>query len=112
MAEQLLAEREGGQLPPYRAMAIFRAEADTMEKSLQILDTIKPLAQAPGLEIWGPLPALIARRADRYRAQLIINADNRKRLNKTLADVCLHLDQQKQPSGSRWMIDVDPQETG
>jgi len=112
MAEQLLAEREGGQLPPYRAMAIFRAEADTMEKSLQILDTIKPLAQAPGLEIWGPLPALIARRADRYRAQLVLNADNRKRLNKTLAAVCQHLDQQKQPSGSRWMIDVDPQETG
>lgn len=112
MAEQLLAEREGGQLPPYRAMAIFRAEADTMEKSLQILDAIKPLTQAPGLEVWGPLPALIARRADRYRAQLVINADNRKRLNKTLASVCQHLDQQKLPSGSRWMIDVDPQETG
>ena len=112
MVNQLLAEREGGQLPPYRAMAIFRAEADTMEKSLQILDVIKPMAQAPGLEVWGPLPALIARRADRYRAQLVINADNRKRLNKTLACICQQLDQQKQPSGSRWMIDVDPQETG
>lgn len=112
MVGQLLAEREGGQLPPYRAMAIFRAEADTMAASLQILDAIKPLVQAPGLEVWGPLPALIARRADRHRAQLVINADNRKRLNKTLARVCQQLDQQKQPAGSRWMIDVDPQETG
>jgi primosomal protein N' (replication factor Y) len=112
MAEQLLAEREDGQLPPYRAMAIFRAEADTMEKSLQILDTIKPLAQAPGLEIWGPLPALIARRADRYRAQLVLNTDNRHRLNRLLTDICHSLEQAKYPKGAKWMIDVDPQETG
>lgn len=112
MADQLLEERESGQLPPFRAMAIFRAEADTMEQSLQVLDRIKPLANAPGVETWGPLPALIARRADRYRAQLVLNAGNRKRLNGLLNSICLTLDGQRLPKGAKWMIDVDPQETG
>lgn len=112
MADQLLEEREAGQLPPFRAMAIFRAEADTMEQSLQILDRIKPLTNAPGIETWGPLPALIARRADRHRAQLVLNTHNRLRLNKLLTGICQTLEQERPPKGAKWMIDVDPQETG
>lgn len=112
MADQLLEERETGQFPPFRAMAIFRAEADTMEQSLQILDSIKPLANKPGIEVWGPLPALIARRADRHRAQLVLNTDNRRRLNKLLTNVCQTLEQKRFQKGAKWMIDVDPQETG
>ncbi len=112
IADQLLSERDEGQFPPFRAMAIFRAEADTMEKSLQVLDAIKPLTSATGIETWGPLPAMIARRADKHRAQLILNAHNRKRLNSLLTGICQELDQRKLPAGVRWMIDVDPQETG
>lgn len=112
MADQLLAERETGQFPPFRAMAIFRAEADTMEQGLHLLDSIKPLAQVPGIDVWGPLPALIARRADRHRSQLILNTDNRKRLNVLLKDICNQLDQRKLKGNVKWMIDVDPQETG
>ncbi|WP_100641286.1 primosomal protein N' [Marinobacter salexigens] len=112
MADQLLEEREAGKFPPFRAMAIFRAEADTMKQSLQILDSIKPLATAPGIEVWGPLPALIARRADRHRAQLVLNTDNRRRLNKLLTGICQMLEQKRFSKGAKWMIDVDPQETG
>ena len=112
IADQLLKEREEGQFPPFRAMAIFRAEADTMEKSLQVLDTIKPLTNAAGIETWGPLPAMIARRADKHRAQLVLNARNRKKLNHLLSGICQELDQRKLPAGVKWMIDVDPQETG
>jgi primosomal protein N' (replication factor Y) len=112
IADRLLEEREEGQFPPFRAMAIFRAEADTMEKSLQVLDTIKPLTNTPGIETWGPLPAMIARRADKHRAQLILNARNRKKLNRLLSGICQELDQRKLSAGVKWMIDVDPQETG
>ena len=112
MAEQLLAERESGQLPPFRAMAILRAEASTMQASLQLLDTIKPMTQTGSTEVWGPLPAVIARKANRHRAQLVLNSDNRKHLNHLLSHLCQHLDQSKLPAGSKWMIDVDPQETG
>ncbi len=112
IADQLLKEREEGQFPPFRAMAIFRAEADTMEKSLQVLDTIKPLTNAAGIETWGPLPAMIARRADKHRTQLVLNARNRKKLNHLLSGICQELDQRKLPAGVKWVIDVDPQETG
>lgn len=112
IADQLLKEREEGQFPPFRAMAIFRAEADSMEKSLQVLDTIKPLTNAAGIETWGPLPAMIARRADKHRAQLVLNARNRKKLNHLLSGICQELDQRKLPAAVKWMIDVDPQETG
>ena len=112
IADQLLAERETGQLPPFRAMALLRAEADTMQQSLQLLDTLKPMAQVSGVEVWGPLPAVIARKADRHRAQLVLVSDSRGQLNRLLSRICQHLDQSKLPSGTRWMVDVDPQETG
>lgn len=112
IADQLLAEREANRFPPFRHMAIFRAEADTMQASLELLDSIKPLAQRPGIETWGPLPAMIARRADRHRAQLILLSEHRGRLNTTLSAICQALDQRKLSARLRWMIDVDPQETG
>lgn len=112
VADQMLAERESGQLPPYRAMAIFRAESETMQKSLQLLDTIKPQALSCNIEVWGPLPALIARRADRHRAQLVLLCSNRKQLGRQLTRICEVLDQIRQPARLKWMIDVDPQETG
>ena len=83
-----------------------------MEKSLQLLDTIKQQARYQQIEIWGPLPALIARRADRLRAQLVLLCSNRKDLNHTLGVLCETLDQSRLPAGLKWAIDVDPQETG
>ena len=55
---------------------------------------------------------MIARRADKHRAQLVLNTRNRKRLNTLLAGICQELDQKKLPAGVKWMIDDDPQETG
>ena len=112
VADQLLTERKTGALPPFRAMAIFRAEANSMEKSLQVLDRIRPLIRNDRLEMWGPLPALIARRADRHRAQLVLLSEHRKELNAILTRTCQTLDETKLPGGLKWMIDVDPQETG
>ncbi len=112
VADKMLAERESGQLPPYRAMAIFRAESQTMQNSLQLLDTIKLQALSSKVEIWGPLPALIARRADRHRAQLVLLCSNRRYLGRQVTRICEVLDQSKHPAGLKWMIDVDPQETG
>jgi replication restart DNA helicase PriA len=112
LADQLLAERQTGAFPPFRAMAILRAEADTMQASLQLLDTIKPMTAVSSIETWGPLPAVIARKADRHRAQLILVSDSRRRLSHLLSHICQHLDQSKLPASTKWIVDVDPQETG
>ncbi|MDX1757554.1 MAG: primosomal protein N' [Marinobacter sp.] len=112
LADQLLAEREAGELPPFRAMAILRAEAPTMDASLAFLDQARGLLNGSAAQIWGPLPAVIARRADRYRAQLVILSDHRMRLGQLLSGLTLALEDVGRPSGLRWQIDIDPYETG
>ena len=112
IANRLLAERETSLLPPYRAMAIFRVEASTMETSLSLLDAIKSKASHKEIESWGPLPAIIARRADRHRAQLVLVSKSRPRLKRQLASLCQELDLMKLPRDIKWAIDVDPVETG
>ncbi|BES69939.1 primosomal protein N' [Marinobacter nanhaiticus D15-8W] len=112
MAEHILAERAALQLPPYRAMALLRAEATTMEESLAFLDGAKGQLTGSDLEIWGPLPAVIARRAERHRAQLVLISNQKGPLQRQLQTLCHHLEEQKKPSSLKWQIDVDPLETG
>lgn len=112
IAEQLLSEREALGLPPFRAMAILRAESRDMADSLAFLDQARQFAARDNLAIWGPLPAVIARRADRHRAQLVFVDGQRSHLQYTLTHLCEALDQWDKPGGLRWQIDVDPIETG
>lgn len=112
IADLILRERESVQLPPYRSMALLRAEAATMEESLAFLDDAKRYIQASPLEIWGPLPAVIARRADRHRAQLMLLCDRRGPLQQQLNALCHYLEQRKKPATLKWQVDVDPLETG
>ena len=112
VADRLLEERTHGHLPPFRPMAILRAEANTMEASLQFLNHAKNLLNSHSLELWGPLPAVIARKANRHRAQLVILSQNRRVIHRTLTTTCLTLDQQRSLNGLKWQIDVDPIETG
>ena len=112
IAQQLLSEREQGRLPPYQAMAVLRAEAPDMERSLTFLEDVRELLPGEGLELWGPLPATIARKAGRHRAQLILQSPRRGRLNQALRQLCLRLDDYRLPTGLRWLVDVDPLETG
>jgi len=112
LARQLLAEREQGALPPYRAMAIVRAEAPTMEAALAFLEQVRTALPERPLDIWGPLPAALARKAGRHRAQLVLQSESRGHLNRVLTQLCQHLEQHRQPGNLRWVVDVDPLETG
>ncbi|TBW55873.1 primosomal protein N' [Marinobacter halodurans] len=112
LADHILAEREALSLPPYRAMALLRAEAATMEESLALLDAAKAQIRDARIETWGPLPAVIARRADRHRAQLVFLCDRRGPLQATLANLCHFLENEKKPATLKWQVDIDPLETG
>jgi primosomal protein N' (replication factor Y) len=115
VADQLLEERKTGALPPFRAMAIFRADSITMINTIQFLENIRNRfgsdRLSEGLEVWGPLPAIIARRADRHRAQLIILSNSRLRLNHNLTRLCFGLENERSHPQVRWHIDVDPTDT-
>ncbi|GAA3569481.1 primosomal protein N' [Marinobacter xestospongiae] len=111
IARQLLGERETAQLPPFRPMAIIRAEAPEMSESLAFLDQIRNTLTQDALEVWGPLPALIARKAKRHRAQLVVLCEQRRGIREALKAACQQAEQLRTSRDFRWQIDVDPQET-
>jgi primosomal protein N' (replication factor Y) len=112
-AVSALEERREAAWPPYSRLAMLRAEA----KDSARLDSFLRAAADCGLslnesavKILGPASALIARRADHFRAHLLIEAAARSTLQRFLTDWLPHVDRLKGPPGLRWSIDVDPLE--
>jgi len=112
-AERELASREAAGLPPFRPMALLRAEATTGDAARDLLQRARDAlaAQAPrGVEWLGPAPAPIARVADRWRWQLLLLADARRALHGAL-DGLVALLSASGSAGVRWSLDVDPYDT-
>jgi len=113
-AEQLLAERQLVGLPPYSAMALFRAEAVNRDAPLSFLQKIKDTINKyphPRLEMYGPMPAPMEKRAGRYRTQLIVQAPQRQALQSLLRVVLPEIESLKSGQKVRWSLDVDPIDT-
>ena len=110
-ADIALAERRLAHLPPYAYVALVRAEAAGAETAMHFLDLIATwLRQAHGeaVSVLGPAPAPMERLGGRYRAQLLLQADQRSVLNHTLTRLTSRLDEMPEARRSRWSIDVDP----
>jgi len=107
-----LEERQLAQLPPFSAQALLRAEAPAAVAPQVFLEAALAAAGElpPGLQLWGPVPAPMERRADRYRAHLLVQADARSTLQVFLGGWVAAL--YRLPAGRRirWSLDVDPQE--
>jgi primosomal protein N' (replication factor Y) len=109
-----LTERRAAGLPPFAAMALLRAEALSRSAPLAFLDATRgKLAPACGrqVELLGPAPAPMERRAGRYRAQLLLLAAQRALLQQALATALPALYELRQARRVRWSLDVDPAET-
>ena len=61
-----------------------------------------------GIELLGPVPAPMERRAGRYRAQLLLQATSRAPLHRLLSSWLLALEQMPSGRQVRWSLDVDP----
>ncbi len=110
-AEAALSERRQALLPPFSAQALLRAESTREDAPRRFLDAAMATAeQNEGLEFWGPVPAPMERRAGRYRAHLLIQADERAKLQRFLSGWMSGLYQLKEARQVRWSLDVDPQE--
>jgi len=115
MAQQLLAQRKNLQLPPFKALAIVRAESSQSQLAYDFLSMARNLADKlvianMGTTLLGPLPALMEKRAGRYRYTLQVATENRSALQKLLRNLAAQLEAQKKFAKIRWSIDVDPQE--
>ena len=100
--------RAEAHMPPFSAMALIRAESKAEAKAGELLlDAVEALAGV-GVEVLGPAPAPIARRADHYRSQVIALAARRVDLHRALDRL---ESAAPKASGVRWSIDLDPLDT-
>jgi primosomal protein N' (replication factor Y) (superfamily II helicase) len=112
-AEAALEERREAGYPPYGHLALLRAESVQPAAAMQFLEEAAALARATlpkALELWGPVPAPMERRAGRVRAQLLLQSDTRKPLHALLREWVPQLDRLPAARRARWSLDVDPQD--
>ena len=111
-AAAALAERQEALLPPFAHQALLRAEAVDPERALAFLNAARALAEpiADGLELLGPVPAPMERRAGRYRAHLLVQAAQRQPLHRFLDRWTGLLWAERKDRQVRWSLDVDPME--
>jgi primosomal protein N' (replication factor Y) len=112
-AASALAERREAAWPPYSRLALLRAEAKDstgLDAFLRAAATLGAALADASVKILGPATALMARRADHFRAHLLIETAARSTLQRFLARWLPQIETLPGPSGLRWSIDVDPLE--
>jgi primosomal protein N' (replication factor Y) (superfamily II helicase) len=113
-AQAALAERRAAQMPPVTSMALLRAEAPAADTAMGFLSSIQQRISAialPGIDVWGPVPATMERRAGRFRAQLLLQSRQRGDLQRLLSILVRQLEQTREARQVRWSVDVDPVDT-
>lgn len=110
IAENLLTERIQMELPPHGFWAVWRAEAKEADLAMQLLQQVAELLQqtASTVMILGPVPALMEKRAGRYRAQLLMRSANRASLHQLIDQQIEAVSKLKLARKGRWSIDIDP----
>lgn len=114
-ADQALSERRAAGLPPFSHLALLRAEATKPGQAEEFLDHACHQAEQlmaqlglSGVELLGPVPAPMERRAGRFRAQLLLQANARAPLHKLLSAWLPMVEQLPSSRAVRWSLDIDP----
>jgi primosomal protein N' (replication factor Y) len=110
-ARAAAAERAAAALPPYAYQALWRAEAAQAEAPARFLGQLGALAGQQGgaaLRVLGPAPAPLARRAGRYRWQLLLQSAQRAELHGTVERLLAAAPNLEDARRVRWSIDIDP----
>jgi len=110
-ATELTNERRLMGMPPFGYLALLRAESADPRQASQFLNQIErwmqPAAQSLNAEVWGPAPALMPKKARRFRFQLMLRSEQRPALQQLLKQTVKKIEQE---AGHRlkWSVDVDP----
>lgn len=110
-AKALIEERQQTELPPFNHLALIRAEAVEQQNPMEFLEQARrrlEQAKLNNIILLGPFPAIMERRAGRYRAQLLIQANSRKQLQTLLSQSISIIENDKSAKKVRWSIDIDP----
>ena len=110
-AREALAERKLAALPPYSHLALIRADSSRPEAAMQFLRQVREQAEehpVDRVEILGPAPSPMEKRAGRYRAQLLLQSSYRKPLHQQLELLIPEIEAMRGSRSVRWSVDVDP----
>ncbi|MDO4430436.1 MAG: primosomal protein N' [Lonepinella koalarum] len=111
--EEALKLRKVMGLPPFSAQALFKAQSRQSQVAQNLLQQIadyfyqlKQQQNRPHLQILGPFPAPLAKKADQYRWQLLLQHPSKIQLQQILA---IFQQSSLETSGQvRLNLDVDP----
>ena len=113
-AKSQLAERESAGLPPFSHLALLRADARDAEVAKAFLMAAArwaaPLAEQGQVLIYPPVPLGVARVANVERMQMLVESNNRVKLQRLLNAWLPELGALKREHKGllRWAVDVDP----
>ncbi|KAG1658102.1 Primosomal protein N' [Nymphon striatum] len=110
-AQQILNERKLWNYPPLGCQALVRVNALDLQLAQKFINTLSTDLTSINSEkvmLLGPMPSPLARRAKRYRFQLLISAEKRGDLHGFLHSVLHIISKIRRTGGVRWVIDVDP----
>ncbi|CAL7961633.1 primosome factor N' [Gammaproteobacteria bacterium] len=108
-----LEERQTAQLPPYSYLALLHAESKEQAAALKFLTQVRTGTEkslTDAIKLFGPIPAVMERKAGHFRAQLLLQSQNRETLQQALDVLLKTIDELKPKRNLRWFLDVDPVE--
>ncbi len=111
-AKEILSERLQAKLPPFINMILLRAESKNKNHLTVFLEQAKKtiLRHSNQIEIMGPFPSTLEKKAGVFRLQLILQSIQRSEIKKAVSGFLESMENQKKVSGLRWILDVDPVE--
>jgi len=112
LIKPILEERKMLGFPPFSRLVTFQADAVELAVAMERLQQVKTILSKSelslSLKIAGPIPAVMARRVGRYRAQLSIFADEMKQLRMLLREIMPQIQLLRNTNKVRLTIEVDP----
>ena len=81
------------------------------DRANQFFTSAQEIVRSNGkVELIGPLPAPMEKRAGRHRFQIHVKSDSRPALQHFLQNFVAQIEGAKLPAQTRWALDVDPQD--
>ncbi|MGO2496702.1 MAG: primosomal protein N' [Vibrio litoralis] len=114
-AQTALEERKMAQLPPYSFLTLFRAEGNNNEDVEAFLRQIRHTIEAHPLYdeqcmVLGPMPAPLAKRAGKYRWQLMLQVTTRSQMQRLIGSSKPAIQLLPLAKKVRWNMDIEPQD--
>lgn len=114
-ADTELEHRKSGGMPPFRPIAMLRADGLSPAEPEALLRSMvgalpKAMPDDHSVQVLGPVPAPMGRIAGRFRAQTMLVAQSRKALHQALRHIVATAPPSRHGKLS-WSLDVDPYDT-